>query len=110
VNRTSAAGLLSGLVVFAVGFCVAAVAVLAGAPGSWWYLTAVGLGFSGIGLLGFHLNRARASLPPGPIWGREGLGSLATALGWPVGLVRWGWLALIAFGVFGNLIWPNLPR
>lgn len=107
LERGRAAGVLSGLLAFGVGFLVAALAGLAGQVMGPLYLTGLGIAFAGIGCVAFFLNRGTVPLPEGsPIWSRVGLAKLAEALGLPALGVQIVVYGLIGLGVVGNVVLP----
>jgi hypothetical protein len=108
LERGRAAGMLVGLLVFGLGFLLAAVVALTGAAGGPLYLGALGVGFSGVGVVAFFLNRGTVPLPEGPIWSRVGLGALAEALALPAIAVMAAVYGLIGLGVLGNVVVPML--
>jgi hypothetical protein len=102
---------LIGLAVFAIGFAVAAVCVLAGAGGSPPYLVAITVGMLGIGLVGFALPRqARVPMPAAPLWSPTTLRFLGRSAGLPELVVPVAFYALVGFGVLGNLVIPLASR
>lgn len=108
LERGRAAGLLSGLLLFGLGFLLAAVVALTGVGGRPGYLIGLVIGFGGAGLVAFFLNRGTVPLPDGPIWSRTGLSALAEALDLPrlpVMVVVYG---LVLLGVLGNIVIPVL--
>ncbi len=113
LERGRATALLGGLLLFGAGFALAAavsVGNLAGGAGSPLYLICVTLGFVGVGVVGFFLNRGTVPLPEGAIWSPIGLRALARALGLPVGGVMALVYGLIGLGVLGNVVVPLLGR
>jgi hypothetical protein len=101
-----ARGILGGLLTFAGGFAVAAVLLFglgAAGPG---YLVAVTVGFVGIGVTGFYLNRGTVPRPEAPIWSPTGLRALAGAVGLAPGPVLATFYALTAIGIAGNFLVP----
>ena len=108
LERGRAAGMLVGLLVFGLGFVVAAVAGLTGTAGGPLYLSGIGVGFFGVGVVAFFLNRGTVPLPDQPIWSRVGLSALAEALGLPALAVMVAVYALIGAGILGNVVFPLL--
>ena len=104
IERPRAAGMLAGLLLFGIGFLLAAVVAVAGHGGGPLYLTAVGLGFLGIGLVAFFRNRGTVPLPEGPVWGRPVLAGLARAVDLPAAPVTAVVYGLIAIGFIGNML------
>lgn len=110
LERGRAAGMLTGLILFGVGFLAAAVVGLAGHGGGPAYLASVGVGFFGVGCVAFFLNRGTVPLPEAPIWSRIGLTKLAVALDLPPLAVMGVVYGLIGAGVLGNIIIPLSQR
>ncbi|MEJ2578817.1 MAG: hypothetical protein P8Z68_06910 [Kineosporiaceae bacterium] len=106
LERGRATAVLSGLGLFTVGFAVAGALSLVGAGGSPGYLAVVGLGFAGIGVVGFFLNRGTVPLPEGAIWMPIGLRALARAVGLPGGAVLAVIYGLAVFGITANVVVP----
>lgn len=102
--------LLGGLVLFTGGFAVAGAFVLVGAGGTPGYLTAVALGFFGVGVVGFFLNRGTVPLPEGAIWMPAGVRELARSLNLPAVPLLSVLYVLAVFGVTANLLVPLLLR
>jgi hypothetical protein len=110
LERPRAIALLTGLLVFALGFAVAGVLVLAERGASPAYYVAVTIGFFGIGIVGLFLNRGTVPLPDGPIWSRVGLQALGRALQVPAVLLMVVFYGLVAFGVLANFVVPVFVR
>lgn len=108
LERPRAAGLLGGLLLFGLGFAVAALASATGAGGQALYLAGVVVGFGGAALVAVFLNRGTVPLPEAPIWSPTGLRVLARALDLPAPAVMVVVYALIAAGLVGNLLLPLL--
>jgi hypothetical protein len=102
--------MLGGLLLFGLGFAVAAVVGLGGRTGHPLYLAAIGTGFFGVGVVAFFLNRGTVPLPEAPIWSRVGLRALATALNLPSLGVMVAVYGLIAVGIVGNVVVPLAGR
>jgi hypothetical protein len=110
LERGRAAGLLSGLLLFGFGFAVAAVVAMSARAGHPLYLVAIGIGFLGVGVVAFFLNRGTVPLPEGAIWSPVGLRALSTSLRLPVAVVTGAVYGLIGLGVAGNVLVPLLMR
>jgi hypothetical protein len=111
LERGRAAGLLTGLVMFVVGFGIAGVLVaVGGAGGTPPYAVSVAVGLVGVGAVGFFLNRGTVPLPPKPIWSPIGIAALARALGLPGRALTAALYGVGAIGVLGNLLVPLLGR
>jgi hypothetical protein len=111
LERGRAAGLLTGLAAFAIGFAAAGVLVLAGAGGSPGYLISVTVGLVGVGLVGFFLHRGTVPLPEGAkLWSPGLLRVVLEPLGLPARPVILLLYLLTAIGLIGNLVVPLLLR
>ena len=107
LEQGRARGILAGLLLFGVGFLVSGVVAWTHHAGSPAYLTAVGVGFFGIGCVAFFLNRGTVPLPEGkPIWSRVGIAALCTSLGLPTLPVTVVIYALIGIGILMNVVLP----
>ena len=103
--------MLAGLGIFALGFAVAAVFVLAGAGGGPGYLIAAGVGMAGIVILGVAMSRrSNVPMPSTPIWSPATLRLLAGSAGLPATPVLVAFYVLVGFGVLGNLVIPLAGR
>lgn len=106
LERGRATGILVGLFVFTAGFAIAAIDLFlfdrARAP----YLAGVGIGFFGIGVVGFFLNRGTVPRPEAPIWSPTGIRALTRPLGLPPVPVAALLYALTAVGIVGNFVIP----
>lgn len=105
LERGRARGILAGLLVFGLGFVVAAAAVLVGA-GQPLYLSAVGVGFLGVAVVAFFVSRGTVPLPDAPIWSPTGLRVLSRALDLPATGVMAVVYTLIGLGIVGNVVIP----
>ena len=110
VTRGRALGALGGLLAFTLGFAVAGVAVLLDRGGSPPYLVGIALGLVGMGLIGFHYQRAVAQLPQGRLWSPAVIRALAGPLDLPAVPVLVVLYALGVVGIVGNLIIPLSHR
>jgi hypothetical protein len=107
LERGRARGILAGLLIFGLGFFVSGIVAWTNHSGSPAYLTAVGIGFFGIGCVAFFLNRGTVPLPEGkPIWSRTGLAALSEALDLPALPVTVVVYALIGIGILLNVVLP----
>jgi hypothetical protein len=110
LERDRAVGVLAGLVLFGLAFVVAALVAESSHGIGPAYWTAIGVGFTGIGMVAFFLRRGTVPLPPGPIWSRAGLAVLAESLGLPAVAVQAVVYGLIGAGVIGNILLPTTLR
>lgn len=108
LERGRAAALLTGLVLFGLGFVIAAAASLAGAGGGVAYIVGLVVGFGGAAVVAVFLNRGTVPLPEAPIWSPTGLRALAEALALPVIGLMVAVYGLIGLGVAGNILVPFL--
>jgi hypothetical protein len=74
------------------------------------YLMSVTIGFVGIGITGFFLNRGTVPRPEAAIWSPTGLRAVARGLGWPAMPIVVTFYALVAIGVLGNFVIPMAFR
>jgi len=102
--------MLAGLLLFGLGFAVAALISLTTWGGRPAYLTSIALGFVGVGVVAFFLNRGTVPLPEAPIWSRVGLRALARALDLPAMVVMAVVYGLIVLGIVGNVLIPLSTR
>jgi hypothetical protein len=108
LERGRATGLLTGLLLFGLGFVIAAVASLTGVAGGVLYLVGLVVGFGGAAVVALFLNRGTVPLPEAPIWSPTGLRALAEALALPAIGVMVAVYGLIGLGVVGNVVVPVL--
>jgi hypothetical protein len=102
--------MLTGLAMFAVGFAVAGVLVVAslGSTPIYWILVTVGL--LGIAAVGFFSPRGLTEAARPPVWSRRGLEGISEVLGVPGRPVAGVFYALVAVSVIGNLLVPLVLR
>jgi hypothetical protein len=110
LERGRAFGILAGLFCFTAGFAVAAVDLFVWGFTRPPYLVAVTVGFVGIGVVGFFLNRGTVPRPEAPLWSPTGIRALARAVGWPATPVMAVVYALALVGVVGNFVVPLFFR
>jgi hypothetical protein len=110
LERRQAAGVLTGLTAFGLGFAAAGVLVTLHQGGSPAYWCLVSLGLLGVGALGFSSPRTPADAARPPIWSRAGLASVAEPLGLSRVLVAGAFYALVVIGLLGNVVLPLLQR
>ncbi len=110
LERGRSLGVLAGLFLFSGGFAVAAVDLFVWGFTRPPYLVAVTVGFVGIGVAGFFLNRGTVPRPEEALWSPTGFRALARAVGWPATPVMAAFYALVAVGVVGNFIVPLFFR
>jgi hypothetical protein len=105
-----ARGALAGLFLFALGFAVAGVLVVARAGSTPGYYIAISAGLVGVAVLGFFSRRVPAEVPPPPIWSPRGLTRVADGAGAPARVLVVLFYALIVVSVVGNLLVPLVLR
>lgn len=106
LERGRAVGILVGLFLFAAGFAVAAVDLFLLGTTRAPYLAAVGVGFFGIGVVGFFLNRGTVPRPEAAIWSPTGFRALSRPAGLPAVPVMALFYVLVAVGIVGNFVIP----
>ncbi len=105
-----ARGVLTGLFLFATGFAVAAVDLFVQGVARPVYLVAVTVGFVGIGIVGFFVNRGTVPRPEAALWSPTGLRALARSVRLPASPVIVVFYALVAVGIVGNFVVPLFFR
>ncbi len=109
LERGRAAGVLTGMLLFTVGFAVAAVLVAVGLSGTRpGYLVAITVGLVGVGVIGYYLNRGTTPLPSAPVWSPTMVRAVAEPLDLPAGPLAAVLYGLAVIGVVGNIVVPLL--
>jgi hypothetical protein len=110
LERGRARGILFGLFAFAAGFAVAATELFLWGTARPSYLMSITIGFVGIGIAGWFLNRGTVPRPEAAIWSPTGLRAVASAVGWPAVPIMVIFYGLVAIGVLGNFVIPMAFR
>jgi len=112
VARDRALGVIAGLMVFGLGFAVAAcfeIAAVVTGSGSLsqaTYFVGVGGGFVGLILVAWFMTRPSAMEVEGALWAPKALRLLARSAGLPQMATLALVYGLIIFGLVGNIVLP----